>query len=161
MKLSLNLLLIVFACRCAASNVTITTTSVPNGIAGTAYSAVISASGGCTPYKWAIVSGRLPAGVSGKPSTSTTAFNLSGNPTGLLCLHRLCHWVHWAWAPLTGILHNSYPGWVQPYRRPKLEAVNLKRCRRLQRVSLFRRGDMEENQREPDCRDAVHRFHGC
>jgi len=81
MKLSLNLLLIVFACRCAASNVTITTTSVPNGIAGTAYSAVISASGGCTPYKWAIVSGSLPAGVAGKPSTSTTAFNLSGNPT--------------------------------------------------------------------------------
>jgi hypothetical protein len=81
MKLPLNLLLIVFACRCAAANVAITTTSLPNGIAGTAYSAVITASGGCTPYKWAIVSGKLPAGVAGKPSISTKAFNLSGRPT--------------------------------------------------------------------------------
>jgi len=81
MKLPLNLLLIVFACRCAAANVAITTTSLPNGIAGTAYSAVITASGGCTPYKWAIVSGKLPAGVAGKPSTNTKALDLSGRPT--------------------------------------------------------------------------------
>jgi len=81
MKLSLSFLLIVFACRCAASNLAITTTSVPNGIAGTAYSAVITASGGCTPYKWAIVSGKLPAGVAGKPSTNTKALDLSGRPT--------------------------------------------------------------------------------
>jgi hypothetical protein len=84
MKPSLSFLLLVFACQyaqCAVSPVAITTSSVPNGIAETAYSAVITASGGCTPYKWAIVSGNLPAGVAGKASTSTQAFNLSGIPT--------------------------------------------------------------------------------
>src|SRR5215472_6159808 len=79
MKLSLKFLLIVFACPYAASNVAITTAGVPNGTKGTAYSAVITASGGCTPYKWAIVSGNLPAGVVGKPSTSTKALNLRGS----------------------------------------------------------------------------------
>ena len=81
MKLSLNFLLFVFVCQCAASPVNITAKSVPNGIAETAYSAVITASGGCTPYKWAIVSGNLPAGVAGKASTNTQAFNLSGIPS--------------------------------------------------------------------------------
>jgi hypothetical protein len=81
MKLSLSFLLLVFVCQCAASPIAITTTSVPNGIAETTYSAVVTASGGHTPYKWAIVSGNLPVGVTGKPSTSTQAFNLSGIPT--------------------------------------------------------------------------------
>jgi hypothetical protein len=82
MKLSPNFfLLLVFAYQCAASTVAITATTVPNGIAETAYSAVITASGGCTPYKWAIVSGNLPAGVAATTSTSTKALDLSGTPT--------------------------------------------------------------------------------
>lgn len=81
MKLwSFPLLLVVLASRCAA-NVTITTTSLPNGTVNTAYSAVINASGGCTPYKWAIASGALPAGVTAKVSSTTTSLSLTGTPT--------------------------------------------------------------------------------
>ena len=76
----LSLLLIVFVSRFAAA-VTITTTTVPNGTAKIAYSAVINASNGCTPYKWAVVSGALPAGVSAKASSTTTSLNLAGTPT--------------------------------------------------------------------------------
>jgi hypothetical protein len=47
----LSLLLVVFVSPCVASSVAITTSSVPNGTVKTAYSAVIKASGGCTPYK--------------------------------------------------------------------------------------------------------------
>ena len=76
-----SLLLLVFASRCSASSVAITTTSLPNGTINTAYSAVIKASGGCTPYKWAIASGALPAGVTSKVSSTTTSLNLAGTPT--------------------------------------------------------------------------------
>ena len=74
------LLLVVLASRCGA-NVIITTTSLPNGTVNTAYSAVINASGGCTPYKWAIASGALPAGVIAKVSSTTTSLSLTGTPT--------------------------------------------------------------------------------
>ena len=77
----LSLLLVVFASRYAASSVAITTTSLPNGTVNTAYSAVINASGGCTPYKWAIASGALPAGVTTKVSSTTTSLHLAGTPT--------------------------------------------------------------------------------
>src|SRR6266446_4689409 len=77
----LSLLLVVFASRCAASSVDITTTSLPNGTVKTAYSAVIKASGGCTPDKWAIASGALPAGITAKVSSTTTSLNLAGTPT--------------------------------------------------------------------------------
>jgi hypothetical protein len=76
-----SLLLLVFASRYSASSVAITTTSLPNGTINTAYSAVIKASGGCTPYKWAIASGALPAGVTSKVSSTTTSLNLAGTPT--------------------------------------------------------------------------------
>lgn len=62
-----------------ASSVSITTTSLPNGTVNTAYSAVIDASGGCTPYSWALTSGQLPAGVTMKPSSTT--LSLTGDPT--------------------------------------------------------------------------------
>ena len=77
----LSLLLVVVASRYAASSVAITTTSVPNGTVKTAYSAVIKASGGCTPYKWTIASGALPAGVTAKVSSTTRSLNLAGTPT--------------------------------------------------------------------------------
>lgn len=75
---SFPFLLVVLASRCVASSVTITTPSLPNGIVNTSYSAVIKASGGCTPYKWALASGTLPAGVTAKVSSSTTSLSLSG-----------------------------------------------------------------------------------
>jgi hypothetical protein len=77
----LSLLMVVFLSRCAASSVAITTSSVPNGTIETAYAAVINASGGCTPYKWAIASGALPAGVTAKVSSTTTSLDLAGTPT--------------------------------------------------------------------------------
>ena len=41
----------------------ITTSSLPNGAAGTLYSAVVNASGGKTPYTWSITAGSLPHGL--------------------------------------------------------------------------------------------------
>lgn len=74
------LLLLMLGPRCFGS-VTIMTTSLPNGSVGTAYAAAVKGSGGCSPYKWAIVSGSLPAGVTAKASSTTTSLNLTGKPT--------------------------------------------------------------------------------
>jgi len=74
-----SLSLLLFAVRCFGS-VAITTTSVPNGIVGTAYLAVIKATGGCTPYVWSIASGSLPDGITATPSNTTTSLNLTGTP---------------------------------------------------------------------------------
>jgi Putative Ig domain len=65
----------------AASSIEISTTSVPNGTVETAYSAVIKASGGCTPYKWSISSGKLPAGITDKAAASSVDLDLTGTPT--------------------------------------------------------------------------------
>ena len=75
----LPLFLVLLGTQCFGS-VTINTTSVPNGIVGTTYSAAVKASGGCTPYKWAISSGALPAGVSAKVSSTTASLNFTGTP---------------------------------------------------------------------------------
>jgi len=80
-KLSLfSLILLLLGTRCFGT-VAITTTSLPNGTVGAAYSVVVKASGGCTPYKWAIASGALPAGVTAKASSTTTSVSLTGTPT--------------------------------------------------------------------------------
>ena len=75
----LALILLGLVPSCFASSISITTTSLPNGTANTPYSAVIDASGGCTPYSWALTSGQLPAGVTMKPSA--TSLSLAGTPT--------------------------------------------------------------------------------
>ncbi len=56
----------------------ITTTSLPSGTVGTAYSATLAATGGTTPYTWSIPSGggSLPAGLS-----LSSAGTISGTPT--------------------------------------------------------------------------------
>lgn len=46
----------------ASTTLTITTSSVPGAQSGSAYSFLISASGGKTPYQWKIASGSLPQG---------------------------------------------------------------------------------------------------
>ncbi len=51
--------------------------SLNNGIAGSAYTATATVSGGLGPYKWALVSGRLPDGINLNTSTGV----LSGKPT--------------------------------------------------------------------------------
>jgi hypothetical protein len=73
------LLLLPLGTRCFGT-VAITTASLPNGTVGTAYSAVVKAGYGCTPYKWVVASGALPAGVTAKASTTTTSLNLTGTP---------------------------------------------------------------------------------
>jgi len=60
----------------------ITTTSMPDGRVGTAYSQQLQATGGVTPYTWSLSSGTLPSGlslssgglVSGTPTVSGTSY---------------------------------------------------------------------------------------
>lgn len=94
----LSLLLLITACGSSAfkstnnggsgggttSNPSITTSSLPAGTVGAAYSATLQASGGTPPYSWSLKSGSLPAGVSlsaagtisGTPSSAGTAGSL-------------------------------------------------------------------------------------
>jgi hypothetical protein len=76
----LSFLFLAFICRCGASTIEITTTKVPNGTVDSAYSAVIAAKGGCTPYKWKVASGKLPSGLTDKSSGDTTDLDLTGTP---------------------------------------------------------------------------------
>jgi len=64
------------------ATLTITTSSLPADTVGVAYNQTLAASGGVTPYTWAISSGSLPAGLSlvagtgaitGTPTTSGTS----------------------------------------------------------------------------------------
>jgi len=55
----------------------VTTSSLPNGQVGTAYSATLAATGGTTPYTWSLTSGTLPPGLSLKGSTGA----ITGTPT--------------------------------------------------------------------------------
>jgi len=63
------------------STPSVTTSSMPAGNVGIAYSATLEASGGTAPYKWSLKSGTLPTGislsadgtVSGTPSAAGTA----------------------------------------------------------------------------------------
>ena len=65
----------------AASPVSITTSSLPNGQVGAAYSQTLQASGGTGSFTWSISSGSLPAGlnlsasgqIAGTPTTSGTS----------------------------------------------------------------------------------------
>ena len=57
---------------------TITTTTLPDGTIASAYSSPVTASGGTSPYTWAIASGQLPAGLTLEPSSGL----ISGVPSG-------------------------------------------------------------------------------
>ncbi|MGH9681049.1 MAG: alkaline phosphatase family protein, partial [Candidatus Acidiferrales bacterium] len=58
-------------------HLTISTTTLTNGLLQTSYSAQLQAAGGTAPYTWSVLSGQLPAGLS---LTSTTGA-ISGTPT--------------------------------------------------------------------------------
>ncbi|WP_433040426.1 putative Ig domain-containing protein [Dactylosporangium sp. CS-033363] len=53
------------------------TSSLPGGTAGTPYSTALAAAGGVGPYTWAVTSGALPPGVALNPSTGV----MSGTPS--------------------------------------------------------------------------------
>jgi hypothetical protein len=63
-----------------SSPLAVTTTSLPAGTVGTAYSVTLAASGGTLPYSWTLASGSIPPGlslsssgvISGTPSASGT-----------------------------------------------------------------------------------------
>ncbi len=55
----------------------ITTSSLPNGITSTAYSATLQSTGGVTPVSWSVTLGSLPAGLSLNASTGA----ITGSPT--------------------------------------------------------------------------------
>jgi hypothetical protein len=60
----------------AQNSVVVTTSSLPNGTVGTAYSSSLSASGGTLPYSWSLSSGSLPNGLS-----LSSGGGISGTPT--------------------------------------------------------------------------------
>src|SRR5579885_941163 len=55
----------------------ITTTTLPNGTVGAAFTASLAAQGGVPPYTWAISAGSLPTGL----SLSSTSSSVSGTPS--------------------------------------------------------------------------------
>ena len=61
----------------APTPLSISTSSLPSGTIGSAYSTSLVASGGTAPYTWSFVSGNIPAGLSLNTSTGL----ISGTPT--------------------------------------------------------------------------------
>jgi len=60
-----------------ADPLSVTTSSLPGGIVGQAYSQSVAATGGKTPYTWSVSSGTLPSGLTLNASTGA----VSGTPT--------------------------------------------------------------------------------
>jgi hypothetical protein len=58
------------------SPLTVVTASLPNGVAGLAYSSALASSGGALPYSWSISAGALPTGLAIDPATGA----ISGTP---------------------------------------------------------------------------------
>ena len=61
----------------AGSSLQFSTSALPAGQVGAAYSTMIQATGGTTPYHWSVSSGSLPAGL----TLSATTGTVSGTPT--------------------------------------------------------------------------------
>ena len=62
----------------SAPQLSVTTSSLPGGTLGTAYTQTLQATGGVQPYSWAVTTGTLPAGLTLNSATGV----ISGTPTG-------------------------------------------------------------------------------
>ena len=62
----------------SAPPLSVTTPSLPGGTIGTAYSQTLQATGGISPYTWAVTTGSLPVGLTLNPATGV----ISGTPSG-------------------------------------------------------------------------------
>lgn len=80
MKCYLLPLLLLTVGSCYVRAISITTTTVPNGTVNTAYSAVMSTTGGCAPATWTVTSGTLPAGITMTASNKPISLSLAGTP---------------------------------------------------------------------------------
>jgi putative Ig domain-containing protein len=65
----------------AASQVRITTTTLPGGNVNTPYTATIETAGGSVPFIWLLTAGSLPPGLSLTPSANQRSSTLPGTPT--------------------------------------------------------------------------------
>lgn len=66
-----------FICAFIPTTITLSPSTLPNGIVGTAYSQTVTASGGVSPYTYTISSGALPNGLTIGSGSGT----ISGTPT--------------------------------------------------------------------------------
>ena len=66
----------VAVCAVTCPSITVNPLTLPNGVLGSPYSQTVSASGGSTPYTFAISSGSLPSGLILNPATGM----ISGTP---------------------------------------------------------------------------------
>ena len=64
-----------------ASQVKITTMSLPGGNVNTPYSATIATAGGSVPFVWWLTAGSLPPGLTLTPSANQRSSTLPGTPT--------------------------------------------------------------------------------
>ena len=80
---SVNLMAKVLALATICPAVTVTTTTLPQGTVGTAYTTTLGASGGTAAYAWTVISGTWPAGLTFNTATgvlSGTAPDTTGAP---------------------------------------------------------------------------------
>ncbi len=71
--------LVILQAAPAFGQLSITTTTLPNGTQGAAYSQALAATGGTEPYTWSLADGTLPAGLSLHTDTGV----IDGTPTAI------------------------------------------------------------------------------
>ncbi len=103
----------------------ITTTTLPAAVAGTAYSAVLSATGATAPYTWAVIGGTLPTGLtlspggtitgtpSGQGSASFTVRVTDASPTPLVASGALSIAVFPATSSVSLVASGNWSGYVE------------------------------------------------
>src|ERR1700674_2926765 len=61
-------------------DLSIVTTSLPDGTIGSSYSQTIQANGGVGPFTWSVIFGALPHGVALPPGSAGNSVTISGTP---------------------------------------------------------------------------------